>query len=50
MKKKTERFRILLMEDKVDRVNMFKQWLCEDALLTVASSAGKAMGDIAQGQ
>ena len=44
MKKKTARFRILLIEDNIDRVNIFKQWLCDDGLLTVASSAGKAMG------
>jgi len=44
MKKKTARFRILLIEDNIDRVNIFKQWLCDDGLLTVASSAGIAMG------
>jgi len=44
MKNRTDRFRILLIEDNVDRVNLFKQWLCEEGLLTVASSVGKAMG------
>lgn len=41
---KPQRFRILLIEDNIDRINIFRSWIPESALLTVVSSAGSAMG------
>ena len=44
MANKPQRFRILLIEDNIDRINIFRQWIYKDTLLATASSAGVAMG------
>ncbi len=41
---KPQRFRILLIEDNVKRIETFIQWVGEHTLLATASSAGVAMG------
>jgi len=44
MRKKTQIFRLLVIEDNVDRVSIFRQWVYEGTPLVVASSTGVAMG------
>ena len=44
MRKKSQLFRLLVIEDNVERVNIFRQWIYEGTPLVVASSTGVAMG------
>lgn len=37
-------FRLLLVEDSPERIEIFRSWLPEGVSMTVASSAGKVMG------
>ncbi|MBF0231787.1 MAG: hypothetical protein HQK65_01940 [Desulfamplus sp.] len=44
MRDKPQGFRILLIEDNIKRINIFKQWVGRYTLLSIVSSAGAAMG------
>jgi hypothetical protein len=44
MKKLSEVFRILIIEDNQQRIDTFKNWIPEKTPIVVASSAGKAIG------
>lgn len=37
-------FRLLIVEDDVERIECFKQWMPEDVRTTIAKSSGQAMG------
>ncbi len=40
----TRRFRLLIIEDDSDRIQLFQSWVPERVLTVVATSAGRALG------
>ncbi|MBF0235350.1 MAG: hypothetical protein HQK65_20290 [Desulfamplus sp.] len=44
MKYLSQRFRILIIEDNVDRINIFRQWIYDNTPIVTATSTGVAMG------
>ncbi len=37
-------FRLLVVEDDIERINCFEEWMPKDIKVTIAKSAGQAMG------